>query len=81
MKKITIGITVIFSLFTATGFAASTVTSQRDVSIPCYNSGLSFGLAGYDADPLSTSSEVTSSFCDEDGFEINDLENDCSDYK
>jgi hypothetical protein len=81
MKKIAIGIAALFSLFTATSFAVSTVTSKNDVSIPCYNSGFSFGLAGYFSTPIP-SSDLTSPSSEHNGCaEVTNSENIQPDYK
>lgn len=45
MKKILIGVALLALFLISPARAAG--TSKNEVSIPCYNSGLSFGLAGY----------------------------------
>ncbi len=62
MKKITIGIVALFSLYSISGFAAPAVAS-KDASIPCYNGGYTFGLAGYEtqASPNAVTSNPASS--------------------
>jgi hypothetical protein len=47
MNKMTIGIAVLCGILSTSSFAAN--KSNSDVPNPCYNGGLSFGLAGYNA--------------------------------
>ncbi len=58
IKKITLGLTLLLSGFTVNTFAA-TAKSPIDVSVPCYNGGLTFGLAGLYLRPSSTGLEYS----------------------
>lgn len=59
MKKITIGLLLVLSVISNVSFAANSASSKKDVSIPCYNGGLNFGLAGYEV-PAVTQSDLGS---------------------
>ena len=62
MKKFNIGIAIIlFSFVSSMSFAASTAASKKDVTIPCYNGGFSFGLAGYDFECSNNASDLSPS--------------------
>jgi hypothetical protein len=55
MREMAFKIIVLSLLLSAISFVATTVASMNDPSVPCYNSGYSFGLAGYDVKLLPVS--------------------------